>query len=521
MKAQGTRIAGYVRVSTEEQVDGHSLDAQRHQIERYAEQHSLTLVGIYADEGVSAHSDRIAKRPRLAALLDDAEHGAFDTVVVHTLDRWSRNIRVQGEALHRLGQAGVGFVSITENFDFSTPSGKMMLTMMGGVSEFFSDQLGVHVSKAFRQRAELGFPVGPVPFGYRSASAREVPTIVPEEADAVRGAFTARAAGQSNGQIAEALNRDGFRTRNGHLFTAYAMRDMFTCRFYTGVIVYRESVFAGRHEPLIAEDLYARVQTRHVQRGPHRAAVQRPRGLVAGILRCARCGHGLHAERGHLGRPMYRERHSHECPTNHRSLMAYLVDRQLGDIFRSLELESDWHARIASRAGNIDGPTVEELRGRRGRLSRAYAEGGFTLAEYEARLAALDAEIRHALGTVPVEMAEVGALLRDLPALWDEATPDEQRRLLAPLVERVYLDVESKRIAGLVPAPAFRVLMESAMHRTADCAAVLVAPSDLLPGAGNLGVGGDGGELNSPSSEPSSRICYGRSQWLISPVALH
>ena len=118
MKPAVTRIVGYVRVSTDEQVDGRSLDAQRREIERYADQHGLTLVGIYADEGVSAHTDRLEKRPQLSALLADASRGAFDAVVVHTIDRWARNIRVQTEALQRLGGAGVGFVSLTESIDF-------------------------------------------------------------------------------------------------------------------------------------------------------------------------------------------------------------------------------------------------------------------------------------------------------------------------------------------------------------------------------------------------------------------
>ena len=70
-------------------------------------------------------------------------------------------------------------------------------------------------------------------------------------------------------------------------------------------------------------------------------------------------------------------------------------------------------------------------------------------------------------------------LLSDLPSLWSEATPDERRRLVAPLIERVYIDVESKRVSGIVPAPAFRALLEAAMQRTADCPAVLLAPCEI------------------------------------------
>ena len=65
--------------------------------------------------------------------------------------------------------------------------------------------------------------------------------------------------------------------------------------------------------------------------------------------------------------------------------------------------------------------------------------------------------------------------------MWEEATPDERRRLLAPLIERVYVDVDSKRSSGIVPAPAFRTLLDRAMQRNADCSAVLTAPSVSIP----------------------------------------
>lgn len=94
------------------------------------------------------------------ALLQDAKADKFDIVVVHTIDRWSRNVGVQRQALQMLGDAKVGFASVTEDFDFTTPSGKLMLTMIGGVAEFFSDQLGVHVAKAQRYRAEYRITAG-------------------------------------------------------------------------------------------------------------------------------------------------------------------------------------------------------------------------------------------------------------------------------------------------------------------------------------------------------------------------
>ena len=157
------RVAGYIRVSDESQIEGHSLDAQRTEIRRWCEQRGYDLVRIYIELGKSAHTDRIERRPQLVALLRDAEAGQFDIVVVHNIDRWSRNVGVQRQALQRLVNAKVGFASVSEDIDFTTAAGRLLLTTMGGVAEFFSDQLGFHVKKSQRVRADSGLPGGPNP----------------------------------------------------------------------------------------------------------------------------------------------------------------------------------------------------------------------------------------------------------------------------------------------------------------------------------------------------------------------
>ena len=73
------------------QADGHSLDAQERLFRELCLKRGWTAGRIYREEGKSAHSDSIAKRPVFRQLLDDAAQGRFDVVVVHTLDRWARN----------------------------------------------------------------------------------------------------------------------------------------------------------------------------------------------------------------------------------------------------------------------------------------------------------------------------------------------------------------------------------------------------------------------------------------------
>ena len=127
-----TVAAVYVRVSSKEQVEGYSLDAQRRACRDFCMARGYTIVADYADEGVSAHTDNLAKRPAFSRLLDDAEAGRFGVIVVHKMDRFARKLRVALECLEQLGRAHVGVVSVSEpNLDYSTPQGFLFLRATG------------------------------------------------------------------------------------------------------------------------------------------------------------------------------------------------------------------------------------------------------------------------------------------------------------------------------------------------------------------------------------------------------
>src|SRR5918995_4187676 len=91
---EGQLAAIYVRVSSKEQVEGYSLDAQRRACREFCAARGYTIVAEYADEGVSAHTDNLAKRPDFSRLLTDADAAPFSVIVVHKMDRFARKLRV-------------------------------------------------------------------------------------------------------------------------------------------------------------------------------------------------------------------------------------------------------------------------------------------------------------------------------------------------------------------------------------------------------------------------------------------
>jgi hypothetical protein len=84
--------------------------------------------------------------------------------------------------------------------------------------------------------------------------------------------------------------------------------------------------------------------------------------------------------------------------------------------------------------------------------------------------------------TTPADLPtleEAAKLFSNTPALWKEATPEERRQMISPLLERVYVDLELSVIGAIVPAPAFRRLLEGAMVKAKSPAALLLSEDEI------------------------------------------
>src|SRR5436190_15927489 len=161
------RAVGYFRVSSEEQVEGYSISAQERAYRQYVEAHGYTSAGEYRDEGKSARTDHIKRRPSFAQMLHDAHEGLFDVIVVHKMDRFSRSMRVAVQVFEQLGKCNVGLVSVSEpNVDYSTPQGKLFMHMLWALAQFYSDNLAQEVRKGKIERRQQGLYNGTLPYGF-------------------------------------------------------------------------------------------------------------------------------------------------------------------------------------------------------------------------------------------------------------------------------------------------------------------------------------------------------------------
>src|SRR5205085_5224877 len=128
----------YDRISSEMQIDNHSLDAQERLARKYAEDRGWQVVKVYTDEAISATHDR---RPQFQQMITDVQAGQLDALIVYKLDRFARNVEHANKYMKVLLAHNVTFVSITEGFDATTAMGKMQMNIMATIAEWYSDNL--------------------------------------------------------------------------------------------------------------------------------------------------------------------------------------------------------------------------------------------------------------------------------------------------------------------------------------------------------------------------------------------
>lgn len=232
--------------------------------------------------------------------------------------------------------------------------------------------------------------------------------------------------------------------------------------------------FPGKHQALVTEELYQRVQARR-NTGRGRRRPTGPSGLLQGRLYCGHCGRKLHSERNYHHEPRYRERHGVPCVTNGRSLLARRVDAQLAELWRALEFPEDWRERMTEYASRgYEGPDLAALNDRRRRLARVFGDGVYSDTEYAALCQTIDEQIRAAAIACGPSHEEAARLFADMPALWDRATNEERRALVEPLIERAYVDIDSGMIGGIRATPEFSSLIDHGLRRVPSSRAVVL-----------------------------------------------
>lgn len=467
----------YARYSSDKQKDT-SIEDQVRDCRKYADDLGLTVLGIYADHAISGRTDH---RPEFQRMLNDSEHGAFDTIIVWKLDRFARNR--YDSAIHkaRLKRNGVKVLSAMERIS-DTPEGVLLESLLEGMAEYYSLDLKEKLCRgktgiALKCKHTGGKPL----LGYRVAADQSY-EIDPVGAEAVRMIFDRYAQGAGYITIADELNACGYKTSRGRTFSKGSLHDILTNERYIGIYTYniRSTDADGkrgrrqRHKDddviripggipaIIDQETWNLVQRRRTSHNHGKHSAAKLDYLLFGKVFCGKCGGAMvgNLSTSSTGRPYgyyvcSTKQRRHECtkrPENQLQLESFVIEQTLAmlsnaDLCKIAQAIADFSAaECQSSSAEPFRAKLHEIDTRISNLVNAISQGIFTrstkqaLEQAEAERDALAAEIfrieREAVAPITYEM--VLYYLEQFRTT-DPKDPKACRAMLNALVNAIYV----------------------------------------------------------------------------------
>lgn len=286
----------YARFSSDNQSE-ESITAQVRACTEFAERNNYSIVDTYIDRAMSARSDA---RPAFQKMIADSASHAFDVVIVHKLDRFSRDRYDHAIYRKELKRNGVRLTSVLENLDDS-PESVVLESVLEGFSEYYSRNLARETRKGLREVAlQAKFTGGSPPFGY-DVDADNRYVVNPAEAACVQRIYTGVLEGVGYDKLAAELSQKGITTKAGKPFTRGAFNAILKNEKYIGNYIYypegssRQKISA----PIVIEDALPAIVDKKIFWEVQRIMQSRRRQgrnraiepyLLSGIIFCGQCG---------------------------------------------------------------------------------------------------------------------------------------------------------------------------------------------------------------------------------------
>lgn len=258
------------------QVEGYSIDAQKELLVNFAKSKELETYEFYIDGGFSGKD---LNRPAIQTLIEDVKNKKIDCVIVYKLDRISRSQRDTLFLIEEVfNKYNVGFISIRENFDTTSPFGKAMIGILSVFAQLERETILERTRLGLRKRAESGLWRGggkiPFPYDYDKDKGILVPN--PEKVEILNKMISLYLGGKSFNKIATIVGMDESLVEKRILSITN-----------TGKVPYKGEIFQGEHEPVVSESTYQEIIRMNKIRSKTRTARHY---LLSGKIYCAHCG---------------------------------------------------------------------------------------------------------------------------------------------------------------------------------------------------------------------------------------
>ncbi|MCP8313125.1 MAG: recombinase family protein [archaeon] len=328
----------YARVSTKEQAEkGLSIPAQLKAIREYASSHCFRILEEYVDEGESA---KTSDRPEFRRMIKRCQKDkTIDAVIVHKIDRFSRN-NIDFYAYKAiLKKEGVRLLSVTENID-QNPSGEFIENVLVAMAQFYSSNLAEEVLKGMREKFERGeWPVK-APIGYKHVRDEKGHSEVVEDKNTsylIKQMFKLYATGQySLGSLSEEMGNRGLKTKRGKFLSPEQIKEILQNKFYTGKMVMWNDEIQGKHKPIIEDALFNQVRNVLAERKITQDRWQKRDFLLRGLVYCQSCQRRLTAEIHPRGE-YYRCQNNLNNKCEERYISTKMLENQVKTLYNLME----------------------------------------------------------------------------------------------------------------------------------------------------------------------------------------
>ena len=206
----------YCRVSTlEQKKKGHGIDIQIRDVTLFAERHGLLVEKFYKDEGESGVKE---DRNALRALMRACKNNRVESIILPSLDRLSREVRIAENLFYELKHLGVKVLIADMPYYNGERKDILIRQILEAIAEENRRDIIERLLKGRQERTRKGhFPGGNLPYGYIRNN--KAVAVLPHEADIVNRIYELASLEMSGQLIAEELNRLGHRRRNGSPWT--------------------------------------------------------------------------------------------------------------------------------------------------------------------------------------------------------------------------------------------------------------------------------------------------------------
>lgn len=482
------KVALYARFSSDNQRT-ESIDAQLRSMREYCKQKHLIIVETYIDEAKSATTDR---RPAFQQMIMDSSKKRFDILLVHKLDRFARNRYDSAVYKRELRKNGVSVYSVLENLD-DRPESVMMESILEGMAEYYSKNLGREVMKGMRENAlQCKHTGGKPPLGYDVDPVTKKLVLNEREAEAVKLIFNMYSKGYGYSAILDKLHEGSYLTKKGTAFRKNSLYSILTNPKYQGIYVYNRCsaktelgtrnthlhkdiedmvIIEGGCPQIVDRAVFARVQER-LQQNIHQGGRSNAKMnyLLSGKVYCRECGRamtGNYRESGRDKLPYV----TYRCPTKKHScsnkeinrdyLESYVIElledkilnrRALGHLIRKIEnWEEQKYAMGFEQQAEVT-KELEEVEESLRNVVDAIAAGLLSevlvarLQELEQRKQALEAALIHDQEDKGVSTVDPEEILAEYAAVKRGKGLPSYKDFIGSLIERIEVGRYSVRI---------------------------------------------------------------------------